>query len=189
MNISAQMRVVVFFLVTGVVSGAAMEHPPGTVIPIAPVLSALLASDVPLQKARVSFLTAVRWKNPTALEMAEIQGRDHTSVIARVRCRDHRSCLPFYVLVSWQSAEAKNAAVANFFPEPLKPKAREAKDIVVRAGEQATLIMEDKAVRVSTRIVCMQSGGRGEKIRVQSPDHKRIAVAEVVEPGLLKGSL
>jgi flagella basal body P-ring formation protein FlgA len=44
-------------------------------------------------------------------------------------------------------------------------------------------------MRITLRVICLENGARGERVRVSSTDHKRIYQAEVIDPGLLKSAL
>ena len=60
--------------------------------------------------------------------------------------------------------------------------------MVIRGGDHATLILESPDFRMRFPVICLQSGVRGQRVRVASPDHKQFYEAEIVAPGMLKGS-
>jgi flagella basal body P-ring formation protein FlgA len=56
-------------------------------------------------------------------------------------------------------------------------------------GDPATLVFDNSRLRISLPVICLQSGSRGQTIRVESRDHKRFFKAKIVESGLLKATL
>ena len=61
--------------------------------------------------------------------------------------------------------------------------------ILMRDGDHATLVFENAAIRISLPVICLQSGSRGQKVRVVSADHKRYFTGEILESGLLRAAL
>jgi Chaperone for flagella basal body P-ring formation len=156
------------------------------------VVAALQAANVPLQSAQVHLLAVPVLKNPfAALAVTGITPRDAQSAVVRMQCRKgNGDCLPFYVLLHWGRPMEREAAFAELnSPARITTVSRVPDKPLVRAGQRATLLIENNQMRVATPIICLQSGSRGQKIRVTSLDRKRIAFAEVVEPGIVKGSL
>ncbi len=107
------------------------------------------------------------------------------TIQVRLRCQDNHECLPFYVLV--HGIDDPKALGAE--PKALRALAQAAMPATVRGGDHAILILETADSRLSFPVICLQSGNRGQKVRVSSPDHARFYDAEVVAAGLLKGSL
>lgn len=158
------------------------------------VAEALNAAGVPATSSQVKFLSPVS----SALQDSDLEvmhvtswGGDTTKV--ELRCHDHRACLPFYVLLrnagaaaahgqSSTSQTASSQASGRVVPIP-------ATQIIMRNGDPATLVFEDSALRITMPVICLESGGRGQKIRVVSTDHKRYFRAEIVQAGLLRASL
>jgi flagella basal body P-ring formation protein FlgA len=58
----------------------------------------------------------------------------------------------------------------------------------MRAGAHATLMMDDNRSHIQVTVISLENGVVGHRIRVASPDHKQVYVAEVVSSSLLKGS-
>ena len=129
----------------------------------------------------------------------------------KVVCRNPGECLPFYVAVSWpedapqpaipsdvlqQSRSSsvslgKSSAVTIENPlvnERAKTE-RTQSEVALKPGAPATLVMDDERVHIRMKVVCLQAGAAGDKVRVSTPDHKQAFVGEVVSPTLLKGSL
>lgn len=60
---------------------------------------------------------------------------------------------------------------------------------VVRAGQRRTLIVQGRGFQFSVLALCLASGAAGEKIRVIDPQSKKIYVAEIINPKILKAVL
>jgi hypothetical protein len=162
-------------------------------IPPQRVAEALTSAGVPATAAQVRFLSQVS----ATVENSDLQVMNVTkwtgnTVKVELRCHDHRACLPFYVLLSSGTADTRGRVVASGAGTSQKPGAVvpiPATQVLMRDGDPATLVFEDKALRITMPVICLQSGNRGEKIRVVSTDHKRFFKAEIVQAGLLKATL
>jgi flagella basal body P-ring formation protein FlgA len=87
--------------------------------------------------------------------------------------------------VSWPqkpAGRATNQSIAP--PAALKPK----KVITMRAGTHATMLMDDDRSHIQIAVISLENGIAGHSIRVTSPDHKQVYVAEVVNASLLRKS-
>jgi hypothetical protein len=100
-----------------------------------------------------------------------------------LRCHDHRACLPFYVLLNAGTADAPGPTAT---PQTLEVPVKQA---LMRDGDPATLVFENTALRITLPVICLQSGNRGQKIRVSSKDRKHFFKAEIVDLGLLRATL
>jgi hypothetical protein len=92
----------------------------------------------------------------------------------RLACRQPAQCLPFYALVSGAAPAAQRA--------PAKA------DFTMRAGDHATLIMDDNRAHIQVKVISLENGMAGKRVRVSSLDHKQIYFGEVVNASLLKGT-
>jgi hypothetical protein len=109
----------------------------------------------------------------------------------RVKMACHLSgrCLPFYAVVKWPVAEAGhegNSSTAARLPGNLALKQNDA--FTIRSGARATLVMDDERAHIKVAVVSLENGMAGQKIRVASPNHKQVYVAEVVSANLLRRS-
>jgi hypothetical protein len=108
--------------------------------------------------------------------------------IVKMACHRPGTCLPFYAIVSLPAAAApasagKSGGSAQRIAA-LKPSA----EVAMRAGTRATLVMNDDRTHIQVAVVSLENGAVGRKIRVASPDHKQVYLAEVVNAHLLKRS-
>lgn len=166
----------------------------GARFPISPerVADAIAAAGVPVRAAQVRFLTLISAVGQDSglrvIRMAKWSGDTWK---AELRCSDQRACLPFYVLVHAETADAFDGLSAPGGGSrarrsvPLFPRT----PILMRHGDLATLVFEKPSVRITMPVICLQSGNRGQTIRVESTDHKRFFKGEIVDPGLLKVEL
>jgi hypothetical protein len=153
------------------------------------VADALAATHVTVRGSQVQLLSEVTARNAAALlKVTRIEKWNEDSALARIRCADSTACMPFYVLVHFVSAQDRDAALA--------PPARGKKPVfvalrqqpLVRAGDQAVLIANTDRFHASIPIICLQNGAQGQKVRVATLNRKKIAMAEVIDSGVLKGS-
>jgi hypothetical protein len=152
------------------------------------VLAALNAANLPLEKSQVQMLSEVSSKNPAAaLQVADLQRWNESDALIELRCPQSGQCLPFYVRLHWSSTEARELALAGV-KHDRKLNAGLKRELLVRAGQKATLVTKAGKFRAATPVICMDAGSAGQTVRVASLDRKRIARAEVIENGVLKGS-
>lgn len=173
---------------------SALAAPPARVA-ISPqrVAEALTAAGVPATSAQVKFLFPVTstFEN-SDLEVVKVSTWTGGTAKVELRCHDSRACLPFYVLLSHAGTADLRAAHSTSTGQDSRPRAPiaiPATQAVVRNGDSATLVFEDTALRITMPVICLESGSRGQKIRVVSADHKRYFKAEVLQAGLLKATL
>jgi hypothetical protein len=103
----------------------------------------------------------------------------------KLACHTPGECLPFYAVVSWRKEQVGLAPnLSSTFPAALKPNVA----ITIRAGARATLVMDDDRAHVQIAVISLENGIAGHKIRVATPDHKQVYVAEVVNANLLRKS-
>ncbi len=156
------------------------------------VAEAIAAAGVPVRAAQVRFLAQVNaLGQDSGLEVINMAKWSGDTWKAELRCSDQRACLPFYVLVQAETAGAFDGlptlqgrpfARRNV---PLFPR----RQILMRNGDLATLVFENPSIRITMPVICLESGNRGQTIRVESTDHKRFFKGEIVKPGLLKVEL
>ncbi|MFZ0284123.1 MAG: flagella basal body P-ring formation protein FlgA [Terriglobales bacterium] len=123
------------------------------------------------------------------LEVVQVTHWQGDKLKAELRCHDPRACLPFYILVNEAGTADKSGqtlplATAQKHPEdeitPEQP--------LLRSGDPATMMFSDPGISITMPVICLQSGHRGQMIRVASTDHKRFYKAQIVGPGLLRAT-
>jgi hypothetical protein len=162
------------------------------------VAQSLSSSGIRIEEDQVSLLAKVVATDPNpALDILSVAPLDVRSAAeypearSRVKmvCHQPTACLPFYVLVRFPKDAAEHEAGVSAAPttsgsELLKPKEL----ITMRAGTHAMMVMDDGRSHIQVSVISLENGIAGHKIRVASPDHKQIYVAEVVGANLLKRS-
>jgi hypothetical protein len=152
------------------------------------MLSALDSFHLPVHKSQVQLLSAVSAKSGQAnLQVVGVQCWNNRDALARFRCAKSGDCLPFYVVLHWPTSQDRDLALAGL---NLNRTAHSSgrKEMLVRAGQKATLLVSDRKFQATAPIICLESGSQGQKVRIATLDHKRIARAEVIDRGVLRGS-
>jgi hypothetical protein len=190
---SSRNRMVTFTLAVGLASAChAASVAPANYVTADQILSAVAAARVPVRSAEVEFLAPVVLNQPDAmLKLSHIEKSQGDSAVARIACANPGECLPFFVILHWSDAQERVAVLGPLRSQPVRESStpRISRPMLVRAGHAATLLMQNGTMRITTQIICLQNGAMGEEIRISSLDHKRITTAEVVDSGLLKGTL
>ena len=173
-------------------AGYAVARPVNARYSISPssVGVALSNAGVQVNESQIEFLSSVSSASEhVQLKLVSLAKLNDDALKAHLRCESNSECLPFYVVL--RHLNAVNLPT-RFSANTGNPKAHPVKkqgERVVRGGQAATMIYETKDIRIVLPIVCLQNGRRGERIRVASPDRKKIYLAEVVDNGLVKGIL
>jgi hypothetical protein len=178
-----QIRVACCLLLVG--TSALAETKPRFDVSSQRVVEALAAAGVSATTGQVRFLDPVTaLVREPRLQVVRVGNWTGGALKAELRCRDHRACLPFYVLLgSGGTADAQGGTPQKGVTESLD------KSALMRDGDPATLLFEGSTLRISMPVICLQSGNRGQTIRVASTDHKRFFSAEIIGAGLLKAAL
>jgi len=168
---------------TGALSGVAAAKE-WLAIQTEEIAGALVASGMGVTADQVEPLCTVRatHANPR-LTVVNVAPLEEGVIRARLQCESTDVCLPFYVVVHGQkSGQVKTASIAT--PSQVKPE-----DMLVRSGRAATLVFEGQNMRMTLPVVCLQSGARGQRVRVMSKDRKKIYLARVTGEGIVSTAL
>jgi len=105
----------------------------------------------------------------------------------RLACHLPGKCLPFYVVVS-SPGEIFGRPTNGSSDSPLirNDVLHTSTPITMRSGTYATMVMDDGRSHIQVAVISLENGIVGHRIRVTSPDHKAVYVAEVVNAGLLR---
>jgi hypothetical protein len=148
------------------------------------VVDALALAGIVVGPSQIELLSGISSTGESVRVVSVTDGTAGT-VNVKLRCQDNHECLPFYVLVHGLDDAKVSSTIVRQAPVG---KASSVQN-VIRGGDHATLILESPDSRMSLPVICLQSGVRGQKIRVASPDRRQFFDAEIVSPGMLKGSL
>jgi hypothetical protein len=100
---------------------------------------------------------------------------------ARLRCKSANECLPFYAIVSDTSVRLTRTAAMRKAGPSLSP--------VVRRGDRAILRLEGANLLATLSVICLETGGEGDRVRVREVGGRRVYSAQVVAAGLVQGKL
>jgi hypothetical protein len=155
------------------------------------VADAMISAGIPVKAAQVEFLSQLSASEDVSLQVVTIRTSTEGTATVKLRCHDNRECLPFYVLVH----DVRSAGVSDVHHRRVQIATGQARTDkvssprLVRGGDHATLLLETSDFRISLPVICLESGMRGQRIRVTSRDGRRFYKGEVVEVGILRGSL
>jgi hypothetical protein len=122
--------------------------------------------------------------------LSEYVFEGHSKARSKIRltCRIASVCLPFYAIVIWPEGLSNPSGAPSFLSAHPARVPKPMPEITMQAGTHATLVLDDERAHIQLTVVSLESGSTGHKIRVASPDHKQIYIAEIIGANLLKGS-
>ncbi len=123
------------------------------------------------------------------LKVLSVDMLDSESDKVLLRCEHANACLPFYVLVHWGQSGARSAGqFGRMAGRPAQPDQR-AEKLLVRSGKIVVLKLDGEYVHMTLPVLCLQSGGRGQRVRVISKDTKKRYLALVMGQGVVASTL
>jgi hypothetical protein len=139
-------------------------------------------SLVAREEAPVLEVTRVGW-NP-----------NQPGIAAHLRCVNRADCGEFMVTAPAPEAQAaawqKQVRASRLGPRrSSRANVSSRAPILARAGSRAILMVDDRGMRISVPVRCLERGSFGQRIRVRQIYPSRLLQAEVVGVGLLKTSL
>jgi len=144
-------------------------------------------AGAPISAGQVEFLGEVRAIPNAKFSVVGVERLSRNGTAVKLRCQSSSDCLPFYVVLH-AGEVAKTLTHPATAGDPGRTSRAE-KQRAVKGGDRATLVLEGKDMRIVMPVICLQNGSLGQSIRVSSRDHKKIYEAEVIETGLVKGTL
>lgn len=173
-------------IVAGMPAAVSQTSVDRTAISAHTVADAMAAAGISANPDKVELLSgAISMRESANVRVVNVSSGTGGIVKVKLRCQDNHECLPFYVLVHSLDTLKVDATKARTVPVV----AASAPQNVIRGGDHATLILETPDARMTFPVICLQSGARGQRIRVASPDRRQFYDAEVVASGIVKGSL
>jgi hypothetical protein len=173
-------------------ASTATAAPGRAVITPEQVAAAISGAAMKVLPEQVTLLSEVIAKsNSPTLNVESIEPWGSHRMKVRLGCANQEQCLPFYVSVRFdqESGAKPSVALVDQASAMSLRLNHEPKEFVVRAGSKATLLLDGGHVHIRLSVVCLENGAAGQKIRVECKDPKQTYVAEVVEGGILRGSL
>ncbi len=147
-------------------------------------------AGAPISASQVEFLGEVRAIPNAKFSVVGVERLHRNGAAVKLRCQRSSDCLPFYVVLHAGDVAktlARTATEASAGGPGQTSRAE--KQRAVKGGDRATLVLEGKDMRIVMPVICLQNGSLGQSIRVSSRDHRKIYEAEVIETGLVKGTL
>lgn len=106
----------------------------------------------------------------------------------RLDCASRRDCLPFHAVL--RMPESDRLVRPDGDPGAKLPSIQRGRQsglsTVARRGTQMELVEELPGVRLRATVVCLESGGLGDRIRVENRTSHRVLLATVAGPGVVK---
>ena len=123
------------------------------------------------------------------LSDSRLEQASQSRTIVKLACHTAAICLPFYATITRPYEMVGNDTGSPGLARPAGYSTLISKPaITMRAGTHATLAMDDERSHVRIAVISLENGATGRKICVTSTDHKKVYLAEVVSPVLLKRS-
>ena len=144
----------------------------------AEIANALVSAGLRIRADQIQPLTLPFSSSPNPKLTLENITPGNGSVTARMRCERTSVCLPFLVLLR-RDANRNDDAFPGGQARAIK------KDLLVRTGKKATMVLEAGSMRITLPVISLQNGIRGEMVRVISGDRKRIFTARVTGPAMV----
>jgi hypothetical protein len=108
----------------------------------------------------------------------------------RLDCASRRDCLPFHAVLRMPEAGSlplhQLEPVAAKLPTIIQRDRQAGPAALAHRGAQVELIEELPGVRLRAKVVCLDSGGMGDRIRVQNLTTHRVLIATVAGPELVR---
>ena len=176
-------------------SPASQNHFPITTQMVAHTLS---ARGMQVEDRQISLLARVVATEPQpALDILTVEPLSDSSpekhpqgrALVKLACHVAATCLPFFATVTGPAESLETAAGSSELTRlPAYTLSTPKPAITMRAGTHATLVMDDERSHIRIAVISLENGSAGRRIRVASPDHKQVYLAEVVSANLLKRS-
>ncbi len=173
-------------LLAGTVSSLRADDNGRTLISRERILGALHSSGIPVaaeQIEQLSEMTAAE-QNPL-LKVLSVDMMDGESDKVLLRCEHANACLPFYVLVHWGHSGQRFGSRPGQSDENSALSGSRSQNLLVRSGKIVKLVLDGNYIHMTLPVLCLQSGGRGQRVRVISKETKKRYVAQVTGPGVV----
>jgi hypothetical protein len=116
------------------------------------------------------------------LKVLSVDMMDGESDKVLLRCEHPNTCLPFYVLVHWgHSGEGSGRPGQSV--ENLEQSGSRSQNLLVRSGKIVKLVLDGNYIHMTLPVLCLQSGGRGQRVRVISKETKKRYFPSLLKAG------
>ena len=152
------------------------------------IVNALVTNGIHVSEGQVYPLAEITASGPGAprLEVVSVRPQNGNTANVRLKCANTRLCLPFYVLIHWQDPDqVKDALLSGHLRTLSSAETLSREEMLVKSGRTATLVLERENSRITMPVLCLQSGARGQSVRVRSKDSNKVYLATVIASGLV----
>ncbi len=182
-------RAILTSLVFATLALPALAAPARYPVSAGTVASVIQGMGLAVRPEQVELLSNVVASTPTPkLRVQSMQTWGDHRMMVRLECESPEECVPFFVgiAVNGQDQERLSASAAEI---PQLARKSPFKSYAVRAGSQATLLLDGDHVHIRIPVICLENGAAGQTVRVTGRDRKQVYTAEVIDGSLLKGRL
>jgi Chaperone for flagella basal body P-ring formation len=176
---------------------AAEPVAPASISALRDKVAAAVARDVPSSLAATPDVGNLQVLDPSLslpsdadLHVTSVRaGYPPGSWLLRVECASRRDCLPFHVVLRTTRAGLRESSGTGLPATESRnglPSQPQLKSLVARSGDHVLLVEERSGLRLKVAVVCLQSGGLGDQIRVRNLATQRVVVATVARKNLVR---
>jgi hypothetical protein len=177
-------------LLVGTVTSLRADDNERTLISRERILGALHSSGIPIAAEQMEQLAEMTAAEPNPLlKVLSVDMMDGESDKVLLRCEHPNACLPFYVLVHWGHSGEGSAVRLGQSEESSAQSGSRSQNLLVRSGKIVKLVLDGNYIHMTLPVLCLQSGGRGQRVRVISKETKKRYVARVTGPGVVTTTL
>jgi hypothetical protein len=155
--------------------------------PIAPeqIAGAITAAGVAVSAQQITLLSDVvaRTAYP-ALKVRAVERNGDGALKVRLECLKPAECLPFFVSIERHGGQSESALPRKGNGDMGREAASR---LEVHAGSEANLVLEGPHIEIQIPVICLESGSKGQRIRVAGKDRRLSYTAEVVDGNQLRG--
>ncbi len=178
--------VVSALLLAGTVCSLRADDNGRTLISRERILGTLHSSGIPVAAGQMEQLSEMTAAEPNPLlKVLSVDMMDGESDKVLLRCVHANACLPFFVLVHWGHSGERSGFRTNGLDEGPGQSGSRSQNLLVRSGKMIKLVLDGNYIHMSLPVLCLQSGGRGQRVRVISKETKKRYVARVTGPGVV----
>lgn len=173
-------------LLAGTVSSLRADDNGRTLISRQRILGALHSSGIPIAAEQMEQLSEMTAAEPNPLlKVLSVDMMDGKSDKVLLRCEHPNTCLPFYVLVHWGHSGERSGPRPGQSDDNSVPSGSRSQNLLVRSGKIVKLVLDGNYIHMTLPVLCLQSGGRGQRVRVISKETKKRYVARVTGAGVV----
>jgi hypothetical protein len=177
-------------LLVGTISSLRADDNGRTLISRERIVGALHSSGIPVAAEQMEQLSQMTAAEPNPLlRVLSVDMMDGESDKVLLRCEHPNTCLPFYVLVHWGPSGERFGSRPGQSDENSAPYGSRSQNLLVRSGKIVKLVLDGNYIHMTLPVLCLQSGGRGQRVRVISKETKKRYVARVTGPGVVTTSM